>query len=161
MGRHPAYLLLISVIPMFMYLREDFIECLESLHDRYGRTEMVEATIKKTLDNFPTKKWTDFMTYWTFCPSWNLRCLMLLPTVVICLHFVRNQSHCQQSTLRSSREWTTRALTCKTLYKIPFPPLQSFYEYLLQYTPQHIIALKYQNHVIQNSNLHSIPQLII
>lgn len=28
----------------------------ERLHDRYGRPEMVEATIKKKLDNFPTKK---------------------------------------------------------------------------------------------------------
>lgn len=46
----------------------------------------------------------------TFCQSWNLGCLMLFTAVVICLHFVRNQSHCQQSTLRSSRKWTTRAL---------------------------------------------------
>lgn len=107
----------------------------ERLHDRDGRYEMVEATIKDKFDNFRKLSNKEiniflwFIGHFVRVGIYNIWCT-LFTIVVIFWHFVRDQSYCRQITLRSTRKMDNSLINLQKQYKVPLPPLSLFIDFI-------------------------------
>nr|XP_034305596.1 uncharacterized protein LOC117682359 [Crassostrea gigas] len=107
----------------------------ERLHDRYGRPEMVEATIKKKLDNFPKLSSKEMNRLYDL-----LDILSELESTKSDVHYSQLLSYFDTSSginpivnklpYGLQEKWTTRASTYKKQYKVPFPPLSVFIDFI-------------------------------
>lgn len=107
----------------------------DRLHGRYGRPEMVEATIKKKLDNFPKLSNKEMNKLYDV-----LDILTKLVSTKFDVHSSQLLSYFDPSSVINTivnklsyglqEKWTTRALTYKKQYKVPFPPLYVFIDFI-------------------------------
>nr|XP_034318941.1 uncharacterized protein LOC105335138 [Crassostrea gigas] len=107
----------------------------ERLHDRYGRPEMVEATIKKKLDSFPKLSSKEMNRLYDL-----LDILSELESTKSDVHYSQLLSYFDTSSginpivnklpYGLQEKWTTRASMYKKQYKVPFPPLSVFIDFI-------------------------------
>ncbi|XP_062610035.1 uncharacterized protein LOC134271839 [Saccostrea cucullata] len=107
----------------------------ERLQERYGRPEMVEAALKKKLDNFPKLTTKDMNKLYDL-----LDILSELESTKCDEHYSHSLSYFDTSTgiipivnklpYALQEKWTNRAATYKKQYGVPFPPLTFFIDFV-------------------------------